>query len=171
MHCKYWNTQGKVAHFSIVVNEINHFHTFIQSEYTFGCITRTAFPEITIKLHHKEKYKWRFYRLKRPHGIITRKAGEDSQTNQTASATNSCYDIRTSWQNLFCLQLHADDAYVARYSHWPRCVKTAVNINDSYSCTIFARRGNSWFSLMWWDGHVGVQTNGKMSLKFCRITE
>ena len=25
----------------------------------------------------------------------------------------------------------------------------------------------SWFSLTWWDGHVGEQNNGKMSLKFC----
>ena len=23
---------------------------------------------------------------------------------------------------------------------------------------------NSWFSLLWWDGHVGLQNNGKMSL-------
>ena len=30
---------------------------------------------------------------------------------------------------------------------------------------------NSWFSLTWWDGHVGVQNNGKMSLKFCIIIE
>ena len=30
---------------------------------------------------------------------------------------------------------------------------------------------NFWFSLMWWDGHVGVQNNGKMSLKFCIIVE
>ena len=27
----------------------------------------------------------------------------------------------------------------------------------------------SWFSLTWWDGHVGAQNNGKMSLKFCII--
>ena len=32
-----------------------------------------------------------------------------------------------------------------------------------YSC--------SWFSLAWWDGHVGVQNNGKMSLKFTIIIE
>ena len=25
----------------------------------------------------------------------------------------------------------------------------------------------SCFSITWWDGHVGVQNNGKMSLKFC----
>ena len=30
---------------------------------------------------------------------------------------------------------------------------------------------NSWFSLTWWDGHVGVQNNGKMSLTFCIIIE
>ena len=24
----------------------------------------------------------------------------------------------------------------------------------------------SWFSLTWWDGHVGVENNGKMLLKF-----
>ena len=30
---------------------------------------------------------------------------------------------------------------------------------------------NSWFSVTWWDGHVGAQNNGKMSLKFCIITE
>ena len=29
----------------------------------------------------------------------------------------------------------------------------------------------SWFSLTWWDGHVGVQNNGKMLLKFCKIIE
>ena len=29
----------------------------------------------------------------------------------------------------------------------------------------------SWFSLMWWDGHVLVQNNSKMLLKFCRIIE
>ena len=29
----------------------------------------------------------------------------------------------------------------------------------------------SWFSVTWWDGHVGVQDNGKMSLKFCIIIE
>ena len=30
---------------------------------------------------------------------------------------------------------------------------------------------NSWFSLRWWDGQVGVQNNGKMSLKFCIIVK
>ena len=30
---------------------------------------------------------------------------------------------------------------------------------------------NSWFSLTWWDGHVGVQNNGKMSLKFSIMIE
>ena len=30
---------------------------------------------------------------------------------------------------------------------------------------------NSWFSLTRWDGHVGVEKNGKMSLKFCIIIE
>ena len=29
----------------------------------------------------------------------------------------------------------------------------------------------SWFSLTWCDGHVGLQNNGKMSLKFCIIIE
>ena len=29
----------------------------------------------------------------------------------------------------------------------------------------------SWFSLTWWDGHVGVQNDGKMSLKFIIIIE
>ena len=28
---------------------------------------------------------------------------------------------------------------------------------------------NFWFSLTWWDGHVGVQNNVKISLKFCII--
>ena len=30
---------------------------------------------------------------------------------------------------------------------------------------------NSWVALMWWGGHVGVQNNGKMTLKFCIIIE
>ena len=31
---------------------------------------------------------------------------------------------------------------------------------------------NSWFSIRWWDGHVGVQNNNcKMSLKFCIMIE
>ena len=30
---------------------------------------------------------------------------------------------------------------------------------------------NSWFSLMRRDGHVGVQNNGTMLLKFCIIIE
>ena len=29
----------------------------------------------------------------------------------------------------------------------------------------------SWVALTWWGGHVGVQNNGKMSLKFCIIIE
>ena len=32
-------------------------------------------------------------------------------------------------------------------------------------------RTYSWFSLTWWDGHVSVQSNGKMSLTFCIIIE
>ena len=30
---------------------------------------------------------------------------------------------------------------------------------------------NSWFSLTWWDDHVGLQNYGKMSLKFCIMIE
>ena len=32
--------------------------------------------------------------------------------------------------------------------------------------TLVNFHGNSWFSLTWWDDHVGVQNNGKMSLEF-----
>ena len=39
--------------------------------------------------------------------------------------------------------------------------------NFKYIAVLF----NSWFSLTWWDGHVGVKNNGKMSLKFCIIIE
>ena len=30
---------------------------------------------------------------------------------------------------------------------------------------------NSWIATTWWDGHIGDQSNGKMSLKFCIIIE
>ena len=48
--------------------------------------------------------------------------------------------------------------------------------NKSFALRLALKEANSemtysWFSLTWWDGHVGVQNNDKMSLKFCIIIE
>ena len=38
-------------------------------------------------------------------------------------------------------------------------------------CSVTFKFGYSWFSLTWWDSHVGVKNNGIMSLKFFIIIE
>ena len=46
-------------------------------------------------------------------------------------------------------------------------IETSLLFLGQWCCSL----ANSWFSLKWWDSHIGVQNNGKMLLKFCIIIE
>ena len=83
-----------------------------------------------------------------------------------------CFDIRlkTRWTNATPAPEMRPLPYACAQPYHPVRVSTDTCF-DPIMSYLHGIADNFWFSLMWWDGHVGVQNNCKMSLKFCIIIE
>ena len=85
-----------------------------------------------------------------------------NETELVTLARNLPITLNSSKQNRNC-----NVKFTVKYV----CVYHRKFENLSLTFISKATNHNSWFSLTRCDGHVGVQNNGKMSLKFCIIIE
>ena len=94
------------------------------------------------------------------------------------SFTKPCpvFGLEVSWQFLLFIQSHARLKILSRFANFfPRLKRLILSdvlwlAHLSFAPSIlllsWSKTVHSWFSLTWWDGHIGAQNNGQTSLKF-----